>query len=244
MEKKIVCITGVSKEKGLGFATAKEFLKLDYQVIITARKQSQLDKMLLRLKKEEKQVEGLIIDLLDEESIKRAANIIKKKYGKLDILINNAAMLWDASMQSVLEMESEQIKKEMNTNFIGTWLVMKYFHPLLALSKQGRIVNVSSGAGSYYDPEFGILHNFDSQNNWPISLYGITKLALNALTLKAAKEFQKDNILVNAICPGVMATNSDLGRNPQISAREGILFAATLENQTGGFYRDDKILPW
>lgn len=247
MDKKIVLITGASRREGLGFATAKEFGKLGYHVIITARKMEQVEPLAVELYNLGYETEPMRLDLLDEKSIQNAADTIQKKFGKLDVLVNNAAMLWGSSMGTIDEISDEELKMEVNTNFIGTWIVTRTMHPLLKLSGSGRIVNVSSGAGSFHDPEFGLLQNFTS--TWPVSLYGITKLAVNGMTIKVAKEFKQDNILVNAVCPGVMATYDvkDFGgRNPEISAREGIIWAATLpdDGPTGGFFRDGKKIEW
>jgi len=250
MDKKIVLITGVGRRKGLGYVTAEEFGKLEFHVIISARKPEQYEPLVKALNDEGYEAEGLSIDLLDDKSMDDAAEYIRSSYGKLDVLVNNAAMLWNGSMGPVDEIDNDQIRKEIGTNVIGTFIMMRNMHPLLRASGRGRIVNVSSGAGSYHDPVFGILHNADPATDWPVSLYGITKLAVNGITIKAAKEFKKDNILVNAICPGVMATsdsgNGFGGRDPRISAQKGVLWAATLpdDGQTGGFFRDDEELPW
>jgi NAD(P)-dependent dehydrogenase (short-subunit alcohol dehydrogenase family) len=247
MEKKIVLITGAGRRQGLGFATAKEFGKLGYHVIITARNIEQIEPLAQELNNMGYETEAMRLDLLDEESIENVAKQIKVKYDRLDVLVNNAAMLWNSSMGTMDEISNEELRMEVETNFIGTWIVTRAMHPLLKASGNGRVVNVSSGAGSYHDPEFGLLHN--AETTWPVSLYGITKLAINGMTIKAAKEFKQDNILVNAICPGVMATYEEsgfAGRNPEISAREGVVWAATLpdDGPTGGFFRDGKELPW
>jgi len=245
--KKIVLITGAGRREGLGFVSAKEFGKLGYHVIITARKLEQVEPLARELCEMGYEAESLRLDLLDEQSINAARDYINKVYGKLDVLVNNAAMLWNGSMGTVQEISSDELRKEVETNFIGTWIVTKTMHPLLKASRHGRVVNVSSGAGSFADPEYGLFHAFNSE--WPVSLYGITKLAVNGFTIKAAKDFKKDNILVNAICPGVMATytvSGFSGRNPEISAKEGVVWAATLpdDGPTGGFFRDGKPLAW
>lgn len=244
---KIVLITGAGRREGLGFATAMEFGQMGWHVIITARRLEQVEPLAEELCDMGCNVEAMRLDLLDEVSIEQAAKDIKEKYGRLDVLVNNAAMLWNGSMGTMDEISSEQLRMEVETNFIGTWLVTKAMHPLLKASGSGRIVNVSSGAGSFGDPQFGLIAN--AKGSWPVSLYGITKLAVNGMTVKVAKEFKQDNILVNAVCPGVMATNGASGfggRKPEESARRGIVWAATLpdDGPTGGFFRDGEPLPW
>jgi len=249
MDKKIVLITGVGRREGLGFVTAEEFGKLGYHVIISARKTEQVEPLVKELQGMGYDAEGLKIDLLDDVTMEAVADHINKNYGKLDVLVNNAAMLWNGSMGSIDEIDNAQLRKEIGTNVIGTFIMIRLMHPLLKASGSGRIVNVSSGAGSYQDPVYGILHNADPSTDWPVSLYGITKLAVNGITIKAAKEFKKDNILVNAVCPGVMATyrvGGFGGRDPRISAQKGVVWAATLpdDGPTGGFFRDGEVLPW
>lgn len=249
MEKKTVLITGVGRHEGLGFVTSEEFGKLGYQVIISARKQEQVEGRIKELKDLGIEADGIKMNLLDDATIEAAAEYIKENYGKLDVLVNNAAMLWDGSWGTMDEIKNDQLRKEIGTNVIGTWIVTRTMHPLLKASGSGRVVNVFSGAGSINDPVFGILHNANPATDWPVSLYGITKLAVNGITIKAAKEFKKDNILVNAICPGVMATNVKSGyggRDPRISAQKGVVWAATLpdDGPTGGFFRDGEVIPW
>ena len=91
--KKIALITGAGRRQGLGFATAKQLGKLGYHVIISARKLEQVLPLAKELTEEGNSAEGIKIDLLDEQTILTAADYIQKNYGRLDVLINNAAML-------------------------------------------------------------------------------------------------------------------------------------------------------
>lgn len=250
MDKKIVLITGAGRREGLGFASAKEFGRMGWHVIIAARRLEQVEPLAEELCNMGYDVEPIRIDLLDEDSIEKAASLIKGEYGLLDVLVNNAALMRNGSMGTMLEISNEELRLEIDTNVIGTWLVTKAMHPLLKASGSGRVVNVSSGAGSYGDPVYGLLRTAGPMATWPVTLYGITKLAINGMTVKVAKEFHGDNILVNAICPGVMDTFGDGngfgGRNPEESAQKGVVWAATLpdDGPTGGFFRDGEPLPW
>lgn len=247
--KKIALITGAGRRQGLGFATAKQLGKLGYHVIISARKLEQVLPLAGELTTEGSSAEGIKIDLLEEQTISDAAKYIKEKYGKLDVLINNAAMLRDGSMGTMDEISNNELRMEINTNVIGTWIMTRTMHPLLKASGSGRVVNVSSGAGSYGDKEFGLLRSEDGpMGEWPISLYGITKLAVNGITIKEAREFRDDHILVNSVCPGITASydmNNFGGLSPDESAKH-VVWAATLPDNgpTGGFFRYSKTLPW
>lgn len=247
--KKIALITGAGRRQGLGFATAKQLGKLGYHVIISARKLEQVLPLAKELTDEGNCAEGIKIDLMDEQTILTAADYIQKNYGRLDVLINNAAMLRNGSMGTMDEISNEELRMEINTNVIGTWIMTRTMHPLLKASGSGRVVNVSSGAGSYGDKEFGLLRSEDGpMGDWPISLYGITKLAVNGITIKEAREFRDDHILVNSVCPGITASydmNNFGGLSPDESAKY-VVWAATLPNDgpTGGFFRYGKTLPW
>jgi NAD(P)-dependent dehydrogenase (short-subunit alcohol dehydrogenase family) len=136
------------------------------------------------------------------------------------------------------------VKDALDTNLLGAWRMAKAFVPLLQQSDHGRIVNVSSGAGSFTDPVFGIQNH---QGNMPV--YAITKLALNGFTAKLARELKDSPIKVNAVCPGFVATYPGLeewGARPASEAARGIIWAATLPEggSTGGFFRDGKPLEW
>lgn len=116
--------------------------------------------------------------------------------------------------------------------------------PLLRRSSHGRIVNVSSGAGSHGDTQFGL-----TTNRGAVASYGISKAALNALTTKLAAELDGTGILVNAVCPGLTATAPGMeamGARPIPEGAASVVWAATLpdDGPTGGFFRDGNPLPW
>ena len=96
------------------------------------------------------------IDLTDDKSVSNAAAAVEKQYGKIDILINDAALMQAGA--SVEEQDLDELRRVFNTNVIGTWSVTQKFLPLLKKSEHPRIVNVSSGAGSFEDPQYGLLH--------------------------------------------------------------------------------------
>jgi NAD(P)-dependent dehydrogenase (short-subunit alcohol dehydrogenase family) len=123
-------------------------------------------------------------------------NTIEKKFSRLDVLVNNAAILYDSN-QSTINADLDIVSRALKTNLYGPWLLCQAFIPLMKRNNYGRIVNVSSGAAS--------LHHM----NGGAPAYGISKVALNALTKKLASELAGTNILVNSVDPGWVAT--DLG---------------------------------
>ena len=165
----IVLITGSGRKGGLGYETAKQLGEQGYHVILAARKtEEQLSALTSELKESGSSASYVSMDITNEESVKNAAGAIKKEFGRLDVLINNAAYMRagdPVEPQSVAE-----VRQVFDTNVIGTWNVTQKFIPLLKKSEHGRIVNVSSGAGSYGDPQYGFL---DGAMGIPCSGYGI-----------------------------------------------------------------------
>jgi NAD(P)-dependent dehydrogenase (short-subunit alcohol dehydrogenase family) len=146
----------------------------------------------------------------------------------------------------------DELLLEFQTNVVGTWSVTQQFLPLVVASGHGRIVNVSSGSGAFWDPDYGLVNypGFEMERfGAPISAYALTKTAVNGLTIKLAKELKSDNILVNSVCPGVTATrpgSEEWGARPVADGAKGVVWAATLpdDGPTGLFFRDGKQLPW
>ena len=149
-----------------------------------------------------------------------------------------------ARFRYVLSRTIEQFKKKMpfnvvqeafETNVYGPWRACQTVIPLLRQSPHPRIVNVSSGAGSLNVMGSGT------------PAYSMTKASLNALTVVPADELRGDRILVNAVCPGWVATDMGgrVGR-PVEDGAKGIVWAATLPNggPTGGFFRDEQPIAW
>ena len=236
--KKIVLITGVSREMGLGYEIAKKFKSNNYQVIITARDFEKVKELADKI-----DVTPLQLDICNEESVNQLANEIEMQFGKLDILINNAATNFDFGGQP-LSSDLEVVKSTLETNLIGTWRMAKAFVPLLKKSESGRLVNVGSGAGSFSNPELGL---FTNPGNFPV--YGITKAALNALTVKLALELKDTKIKVNSACPGLVATYprmAETGAKPVSEGAESIFWAATIpdDGPSGGFFRNGIVLGW
>lgn len=246
---KVVLITGAASRTGLGFETGRQLGKKGYHVILTARKEEQVKILAEELKDQGISASALNLDLLDDESVDQAVNIVKVQFGKLDVLINNAAVMTD-HFASIEEKDLNLLSSEFETNIVGTWRVTQKFLPLLKESGHGHVVNVSSGTGSYRDPDYGLIDGFSKGNlkGLPVSSYAITKLALNGVTIKMAKEFRQYNIIVNSICPGMTATRPESMNiaRPVEDGAKGIVWAATLPDNgpTGLFFRDGHPVAW
>jgi NAD(P)-dependent dehydrogenase (short-subunit alcohol dehydrogenase family) len=134
-----------------------------------------------------------------------------------------------------MDVDLDEVRRGLETNLFGAWRMVQALLPLLRRSEHGRIVNVSSGAGSLESMEGGA------------PTYAVSKTALNALTRILADELSTDGILVNSICPGW--TETDMGGPGGRDIAEGaasVVWGVTLpdDGPTGGFFRDGEPRPW
>ncbi|WCT11059.1 SDR family NAD(P)-dependent oxidoreductase [Mucilaginibacter jinjuensis] len=241
--KQLALITGVGKETGIGFETARQLADLGYKVIITSRKQEIAEQLANILINEGLDVVPMALDVTEETAVQAITRQIEKQFGRLDVLINNATLFPD--QYNTVDVALNDIRNVLESNFIGAWSTIKYLTPLLRKSAHARIVNVSSGSGSFGGEGYSLT------NPWRdvISVYSISKAALNALTLKAALDLKNDNILVNAATPGITATHevlANFGGRPVSEGAASIVFAATLPKggPTGQFFKDGKVVAW
>ena len=232
IDKKIALVTGANR--GIGFETCKQLSHLGLKVILTARDQVKGELAAKELTDKGLDVLFYKLDVTDKENIVDVYNKIEKKFSRLDVLVNNAAILYDSN-QSTVNADLDIVSQALKTNLYGPWLLCQTFIPLMKRNNYGRIVNVSSGAAS--------LHYMDG--NAPA--YGISKVALNALTKKLASELSGTNILVNSVDPGWVATDmGGKGGRPVDEGAKGIVWACLLPNNgpSGGFFYDRQIEPW
>jgi NAD(P)-dependent dehydrogenase (short-subunit alcohol dehydrogenase family) len=241
--RNIVLITGVSRKEGLGYETARQLATQGYRVIVTARDYQKVAALAEEMRNESLDAEPMALDISNENSVIHCVRQVTDRFGRLDVLINNAGVMTDLT-STIATADLQVVWSSFESNLLGPWRVMQAFLPLLKKSGQPRIVNVTSGMGTYDDPVFGF-------NHFPgvLSTYALTKLAFNALTVKAAKELKDEHILVNAVCPGFTATYEgwkEQGARPVEDGAKSIAWAATLpaNGPTGGFFRDGKPLPW
>jgi NAD(P)-dependent dehydrogenase (short-subunit alcohol dehydrogenase family) len=170
------------------------------------------------------------LDVTDEESIERLAGELER----VDVLVNNAAILYDTANRAAT-VDLEVVREAMETNLYGAWRMSQALVPALRRSGHGRIVNVSSGAGSLATMGGGT------------PAYQVSKAALNAFTRTLAGELRGAGILVNAVCPGWVATDmGGAGGRPVEEGAASVVWAALLpdDGPTGGFFRDGEPVPW
>ncbi|MBV8991589.1 MAG: SDR family oxidoreductase [Solirubrobacterales bacterium] len=231
MSDRLAVITGANR--GIGRELARQLAAAGHTVILTARDRDQA-----RLAAGELASAGDVIahqlDVTDPGSAASLAAFLQERWQRLDVLINNAAIHYD-TFQQAGSADLEIVREALETNLLGAWQLIQVLLPLLKASRHGRIVNVSSEAGSLTNMGGGI------------PAYRTSKAALNALTRMLAAELANDRILVNSVCPGWVATDmGGPGGRPVADGAASVMWAVNLpdEGPSGGFYRDGQPLPW
>ncbi len=182
------------------------------------------------------------LDVTDPGDVEDARRFVEDQFGRLDILVNNAAAFYDDD-QTASSVDLDDVREAFEANFFGAWRVAQAFIPLLKRSEHPRLVNVSSESGSF-EGGGGLTASYGLPGS--VSAYGTSKAALNALTVKLAAELAEDGVLVNAICPGYTATDMGGGGRPVEDGAASVVWAASLpdDGPTGGFFRDGERLRW
>ncbi|MGF1575200.1 MAG: SDR family NAD(P)-dependent oxidoreductase [Cyanophyceae cyanobacterium] len=242
---RVALVSGVSRAEGIGFEVCRQLADWDITVFLTSRRLESAERLAAQLTAEDpnRDVRAAVLDVSDVDTVTKLAVHIEQTFGKLDILINNAAGIapyGEKAASAALGVAQEV----MGVTLFGAWRMCQVFLPLLRKSPGGRIVNVSSGAGSHADPVFGL-----TTDNSMGTSYAVAKAALNALTVKLAREETDSGVLINAVCPGFTATfpgAEAMGARPVAEGASGIVWAALLSEggPSGGFFRDGKLLPW
>ncbi|WP_178945290.1 SDR family oxidoreductase [Kocuria sp. TGY1127_2] len=233
----IALVTGGNK--GIGREIASQLADLGHTVIIGARDRERGREAAAELRERGGDVTAVALDVTDPASVAAAAKTVKEQHGHLDALINNAGISnqpgADFSGQVPRTADVDHIRYVFETNVFGVITVTSAFLPLLQDSKTPRIVNVSSSAGS-------LTAISDFSNPDPIALgYVPSKTALTAVTIMYARDLQDDGILVNAVCPGFIATdlNNHHGTGtPQDGARQAVAMATIAADGPTGTFTD------
>ena len=209
--RKIALVTGANK--GIGRATAEQLAALGMTVLIGARDPQRGEEAAAALRAAGGDAHAVTLDVTDPATVQAAARQVEERFGHLDVLINNAGITgsgqvspMDAHDQIPSTVDLDMVRAVFETNVFGVIAVTNAMLPLLRRSPAPRIVNVSSHAASLTltsDPDgpFAAL--------LPSAAYSPSKTALNALTVQYANELRKDGILVNAVAPGYVDTDSN-----------------------------------
>ena len=250
-DKPVALVTGANQ--GIGVQIAKDLVGHGFTVLVGSRN---LERGEAAAKEIGPDARALQLDVTDQRSITAAAERIRSKFGRLDLLIQNAAISNTNKQegQSVADYAAttrpsnvslDEMRAVWDTNVFGVLSVYQAMLPLLRASPESRIVNVSSGVGSLTtnsDPAFAYRAIFGP-------VYPASKTALNAMTVAMALELEPEGIKVNAVSPGHTRTNLN-GYSGTETLEEGAREAVRVallgrDGPTGAFTRwQGETIPW
>ncbi len=241
---RVALITGANK--GIGFETAKQLGRPPHgvTVLIGARDLAKGKGAADALKREKIDARPIQLDVTDQRSIDAAAASIKRDFGRLDILINNAGVQTEGHGMIPSRVTQEMLRSTFDTNLFGLIAVTQAMLPLLRAGAAGRIVNLSSILGSlgeHTDPSSPIY-------NVGYPAYDASKAALNMFTMSLARELKGTAIKVNAAHPGWVKTDMG-GQEAPMELADGArtsVMLATLgpEGPSGGFFHMGVHMRW
>jgi len=239
-EQTIALVTGANK--GIGYEIAAGLGALGWSVGVGARDEQRRETAVAKLRAAGVDAFGVPLDVTDDASVTAAAELVEKRAGRLDVLVNNAGVTGGMAQQPTTA-DLAVVRTAVETNVIGVIRVTNAMLPLLRRSASPRIVNMSSTVGSL------TRQTEPGGETGPIAVaYSPSKTFLNAVTVQYAKELRDTNILINLGCPGFTATdlNGFRGvRTPEQGAAIAIHLATLPDDgPTGGFFDDDGPIPW
>lgn len=188
----LTLITGANR--GLGLALAKVAVERGHTVLAGTRSLQKIEQLKSLQEQAPDKVIPLELDVCDEDSVSRAAAVVKERFGKLDIIVNNAAILLGRE-QTIEDVDMQMVEQSMDVNLYGPMRVVKHFLPLIRQAGSGFIMNISSEAGSFhraYGKDYA---------------YSLSKAALNLFTQRLHVDLAEAGIRSLAVHPGWMRTD-------------------------------------
>jgi NAD(P)-dependent dehydrogenase (short-subunit alcohol dehydrogenase family) len=236
-ERRVALVSGANR--GIGLEVVRQLAKRGMTAVLGARDAKKVAAAEAKLASEGIEAPLVALDVTDAASVAAAVAHVQARFGRIDVLVNNAGVSLDGSrapVSSVLDVEPEVVARTLDTNTLGPLRLIQAVVPLMRAQGYGRIVNVSSRLGQM--SAMG--------GSWPG--YRMSKAALNALTRIVAAEAGSANIKVNAMSPGWVRTDMG-GPSAPRSVAEGadtIVWLATLpaDGPTGLFFEDRQPIAW
>lgn len=255
---KVAIVTG--SDRGIGFEVCHQLGELGYQVALTSPNKIKGEAAANKLCRQGANVIYHVLDVTNEKEIRALQTFVLQKFGRVDVLVNNAGVLLDEGRSkleglmarrlkklpkkvdvgegpSVLKVDVDLVRVTLEINTLGPLLMCQTFVPLMVKAGYGRVVNVSSSRGQ-----------LNGMTDGGAPAYQMSKAALNTVTLMVADAVRDGNILVNSVCPGWTRTNLGGPEAPRSvkEAAETIVWLATLPDggPTGGFFMDKKPIDW
>jgi len=227
--------------KGIGYAIAEGLGRQGLRVLVGARDDDARRRAVEQLRASEIDADGVRIDVTDDASVTAAATDVEERFGRLDVLVNNAGIsgpfdpvTWT---QDPTTLDLDVVRQVVDVNVYGVIRVTNAMLPLLRRSPAPRIVNASSSMGS-----------LGRQPGPVMAAYSPSKTFLNGITTQYARAFADTPIIVNAACPGLVATdfNGFAGERTAAQGAATAIRLATLpdDGPRGGFFEDAGVVPW
>jgi NAD(P)-dependent dehydrogenase (short-subunit alcohol dehydrogenase family) len=232
-DPRVALVTGANR--GLGLAIARALAGHGLRVVLTARDERAAETTADALAAQGLPVSPHQLDVTDPASVVRAIADTGYRFGRLDVLVNNAAVAIDRQ-QPASSADMERVQATLDANIIGAWRCCTAAIPEMRKNGYGRIVNVTTHMSTYAHMGIGS------------AAYRVSKAGLNVLTYVLAAELHEANILVNAASPGKVDTRLAYGRWDRTpdEAADAFVWLATLpdDGPTGGLFHDRRPLSW
>ena len=197
LQDKIAIVTGGNS--GVGAATAELFAKEGAKVIISARRQAQLEEVAAKIEAQGGEVMPVVSDISKAEDAKALVEAVMAKYGRIDVLINNAGVL-DSGLKAIDKFTDDDMNRVIDINTKGTMCMLREVTAEMAKTGKGSIVNVASVAGVM---------------GCGGAAYVASKAAIVGVTRHTAMRFAGTGVRCNAVCPGNIATPMVAGMKPE-----------------------------
>jgi NAD(P)-dependent dehydrogenase (short-subunit alcohol dehydrogenase family) len=252
-------VTGA--DRGIGFEVCRQLGKRGYAVVLTCPDPIRGAAAMKKLLREGIDVRYKALDVLSESQIRAVRRFVLAKFGRIDVLVNNAGVMLDVGhsrlegmlarrlkkspgmrdygeAKHILEVDLDIVRATLEVNTLGPLRMCQAFVPLMVKAGYGRVVNVSSRLGQLYD-----MADEDT-----VPAYQLSKTALNAVTRMVADDCRGKNVAVNSVCPGWTRTELGGPRAPQTTeqASRTIVWLAMQPDggPTGGFFAEKKRIAW
>jgi NAD(P)-dependent dehydrogenase (short-subunit alcohol dehydrogenase family) len=240
---RVALITGANR--GIGLETARQLGRLGVTVVVAARDLAKAEEAVEVLRGIGVDARPLKLDVVKRADRVAATKFIKQEFGRLDILINNAAVMLDSRDGNATSKTPLKVLEDtFATNFFAVVDLTQRMLPLLRKSKAGRIVNLSSILASQ------TLHATKGSPIYDVKTfaYDASKTALNSFTIHLAHELQKTKIKVNSADPGWVKTEMG-GEGAQLEIVDGAKTSVKLatlpdDGPTGGYFHMGEAQPW
>lgn len=216
LQGKVVIITGGGT--GIGKAMSLAFAKEGAAVVVAARSLSRLEEVVNEIKSKGSKAKAIVTDISDPKQVERMVSQTVEEFGKIDILINNAA-IWSGIDPRPWDVWTiEEWDKIFKVNVRGTWLCCKAVAPLMIKQSKGKIINIVSDIIKVPDAQYFLA-------------YALSKSALYTMNQSLSYALGPSGINVNAIAPGYTATDASLGQKGSDKIFEGVVAAQSLKRR-------------